>query len=162
MNNNDFLRLTIFVTVITIILTGLYFWYTSHETIVFEVEAVEVVQTPAPTPSLVLYEGKVSFYSKDGCLGCSENQTMGNGRVFDEMAMTLAVPCQDVLSGTIRYGTKVKVINTDMGHSVVGEITDCGGFRKYNRVADLSKGMYQELEAKTDITNIRIEIYEEN
>lgn len=111
--------------------------------------------TPTPTPK-PLYEGKVSYYSHEGCLGCSEEQTMGNGKAFDENAMTLAVPCEDVIAKRVRYNTKVTVTNQDNGKSVEATITDCGGFSKYGRVADLSKGMYQKLGAKTDKTVITI------
>jgi len=104
-----------------------------------------------------LYKGKVSTYSHAGCLGCGENQIMGNGQPFDENAMTLAVPCEDIISGKIKYGTHVKVTNLDINASVDGVITDCGGFSKYNRVADLSLGMAKILATKTDVSNVTIE-----
>jgi len=125
-----------------------------------QTEAMVVTITPSPTPEPTpapLYEGKVSYYSHEGCLGCSDNQTMGNGQPFDENAMTLAVPCEDVIAKRVKYNTKVTVTNQDNGKSVEATITDCGGFSKYGRVADLSKGMYQKLGAKTDKTVIKIE-----
>lgn len=123
---------------------------------------VTPTSTPTPTPSVEptptpLYEGKVSYYSHAGCLGCSENQTMGNGEAFDEDAMTIAIPCEDILDRKHRYNTQVLVRNVDTGKAVQARITDCGGFSKYNRVADVSKGIYTLLGIKTDRTNIRIE-----
>lgn len=106
----------------------------------------------------VIYEGFVSYYSHAGCLGCHPEQLMGNGQPFDEMAMTLAIPCEDIISKKYKYNTKVMVTNLDNGKSIEGLITDCGGFSKYNRVADLSKGMYEYLEAKTDKSIIKIEL----
>lgn len=109
---------------------------------------------PTPTP---MYEGKVSYYSHAGCLGCSDNQVMGNGELFDEEAMTIAIPCEDIRGRKHRYNTQVLVRNVDTGEAVQARITDCGGFSKYNRVADVSKGIYTLLGIKTDRTNIRIE-----
>lgn len=121
-----------------------------------------ITPTASPTPTITptpkpMYKGKVSYYSHAGCLGCSENQTMGNGETFDEMASTIAIPCEDVISKKHRYNTMVLVINEDTGKSIEAKVADCGGFSKYNRVADVSKGIYTELAIKTDITNIRIE-----
>jgi hypothetical protein len=112
---------------------------------------------PDPEPELtILYTGKISYYSHDGCLGCGEEQRMGNGEFFDENAMTLAVPCEDIISGKYKYGTVVKITNQDNYMQEEATITDCGGFSKYNRVADLSKGLYEALEAKTDKTEVVI------
>lgn len=120
--------------------------------IVPQVQASEVLLA-----SEVLYQGKVSHYSHAGCLGCGESQTMGNGEAFDENAMTLAIPCEDIISKKHRYNTNVLVTNLDNGKSVEARITDCGGFSKYNRIADLSLGMAILLETKTDVTNVKIE-----
>lgn len=116
--------------------------------------------------SEVLYKGKVSHYSNAGCLGCPEHIdengevyfNTGNGERFDEMAMTLAIPCEDITSGKHKYNTKVLVTNLDNGKNVEARITDCGGFSKYNRIADLSLGMAMLLETKTDVTNVKIEL----
>lgn len=116
-------------------------------------ETIEKVLNEEP----YLYKGHVSYYSHSGCLGCSKNQIMGNGKPFKEMEMTLAVPCEDIRSKKIKYNTKVKVINQNTGKSIIATITDCGGFSKYNRVADLSKGLYEKIGAKTDSTTIVIQ-----
>lgn len=122
--------------------------------VINQVRAQEVVEPEKRVE--VLYSGKVSYYSHDGCLGCGESQTMGNGQPFDENAMTLAVPCEDIISKKYRYGTKVRVVNQDTNQVQDATITDCGGFSKYNRVADLSKGLYEKIQAKTDVSNIMI------
>lgn len=121
----------------------------------------EPTPTITPTPTAIptpkpMYEGKVSYYSVDGCLGCSENLTMGNGETFDEEAMTIAIPCEDIISKKHRYNTYVRVENVDTGESVEAKVTDCGGFSKYNRVADVSKGIYKALKIKTDVTKVKI------
>ena len=110
----------------------------------------------APNEVKILYSGKVSFYSKLGCLGCSEHQIMGNGKPFDENALTLAIPCEDIISGKYKYNTLVKVVNQDNFKQEDAVITDCGGFSKYNRIADLSLGLAEKLEATTDRSEIVI------
>lgn len=112
--------------------------------------------TPTPTPK-PLYQGYISYYSHEGCLGCTETQTMGNMEPFDETKLTLAVPCEDVIAKRVRYNTKVSVTNLDTGKKVEATITDCGGFSRHGRVADLSKALAETLGAKTDKTTILIE-----
>lgn len=131
---------------------GMYYVSTNKETVeVIEVKAAQKqVEKPFENEKQILYNGPASYYSHDGCLGCSENQIMGNGQPFDEMDMTLAVPCEDVVSGTIKYNTQVVVTNAGTGQSQVATVTDCGGFSKYGRVADLSLGLKQVLDVETD------------
>ena len=127
------------------------------------VEVTKVPNTPTPTvPPLkshrsesnaISTQGYVSHYSRAGCLGCSENLTMANGQTLDDNAMTIAV-----VPHTIPMGTKVKLTNTDNGNSVIAEVTDTGGFAKYNRVADLTNAVQQALETKTDVSIVTIEI----
>lgn len=97
--------------------------------------------------------GKVSYYSHDGCIGCGENQIMANGQPFDENAMTLAIPAE---WKHIKMGTLVIVKNLDNGKQMTARVTDTGGFLKYNRIADLSKGLYEAIGAVTDKSNIEI------
>jgi len=125
----------------------------------FVVRAYEIRDsspTPTPKPELeVLAVGKVSYYSHAGCLGCGEKQITASGQPFDENAMTLAIPAE--WRKKIKMGTKVLVTNMETGVSVEATVNDTGGFLKYNRIADLSKGLYQKLGAKTDKTTIKIE-----
>ena len=125
------------------------------------IKLIPVAHAAEPTPEPKLsYTGKVSSYSHAGCLGCGEKQIMGNGQPFDENAMTLAVPCELILDKTIRYNTKVRVTNLDNGLTSEATITDCGGFAKYDRVADLSHGLALQIGAKTN--NHRLEPTEKN
>lgn len=93
--------------------------------------------------------GKVSYYSKDGCLGCSTNQRMANGEIFDETKYTLA-------HNSIPLNTIVMVKNLDNGKQMTAKVTDRGGFGKYNRIADLSKALYDDLGVRTDKSIIEI------
>lgn len=97
-------------------------------------------------------EGKVSHYSRAGCLGCSPNLTMANGEPLDDNRLTIAVP-----PGTIPMNTQVRVINETTGKEVIATVTDTGGFSKYNRVADLTPAVASELGTQTDISHVRIE-----
>lgn len=105
----------------------------------------------------VIAEGKVSYYSTDGCLGCDENQIMANGEKFDENDLILAVPAEWIAPRKMKLNSSrcpecgfVAVTNLDNGKVVYGaRITDTGGFAKYGRIADLSKALMEQLDAKT-------------
>ena len=124
---------------------------------------VKVSNTPTPTqPPLkshrsesnaISTQGYVSHYSRAGCLGCSENFTMANGQPLDDTAMTIAVHPH-----TLAMGTKVKLTNTDNGKEAIATVTDTGGFKKYNRVADLTIAVGNALETKTDVSIVKIEV----
>jgi rare lipoprotein A (peptidoglycan hydrolase) len=94
-----------------------------------------VVQTSVASPT---WSGIASYYSEDGCIGCSPTLTMANGKRFDEDALTLAF-------NRLPLGTLVKVVNVSTGSSVEAEVTDTGGFEKLGRIADLSKGLKEAI-----------------
>jgi rare lipoprotein A (peptidoglycan hydrolase) len=79
------------------------------------------------------YKGLASFYSRAGCLGCSESLTMANGEPLDDSKLTLAFMRADL-------GTMVKITNVKTGQSVIAKVTDRGGFEnlKVPKIADLS------------------------
>jgi len=112
----------------------------------------ELASCSAKLPQKKVSAGKVSYYSKDGCLGCSPNQRMANGQIFDENAMTLA-------HNQIPLNTMVEVKNLDNGKVITAKVTDRGGFNKYSRVADLSKGLYLALGVKTDVSTLQFTWY---
>lgn len=97
------------------------------------------------------WTGKVSWYGHgEGCMGCDPNEIMANGQKFDENAMTLAF-------NLLPLNTRVRVTNLDNGANAIATVTDTGGFEQYGRIADLSKGLMTELNAITDVSNIKIE-----
>lgn len=163
----------VFINIILLILNFIIFYLLFR--LVFDVPLINpcpgicAIQIKAVEPTKnVLYQGKVSYYSHDGCIGCNKNQIMGNRQPFNENAITLAIPCEDVKTkknpkGKYTYGTKVKVWNMSNGWVKSAVITDCGGFgAKYNRVADLSLGLCKALECKTDKSIIQIYIEKDN
>ena len=96
------------------------------------------------------WQGKVSYYSEVGCLGCNAALRTASGETFDDDKMTLAF-------NHLPMRTMVVVTNLDTGTSLVAKVNDRGGFEKYNRIADLSIGLAKALGVKTDRTNIKIE-----
>jgi rare lipoprotein A (peptidoglycan hydrolase) len=125
------------------------------------------IPTPAPTPqpttapppdSADYYPisggitGKVSYYSRAGCIGCSANLITASGEPLDDNALTLAVT-----PGAFPMGTMVLVTNLSSHRQVIAKVNDTGGFAQYNRVADLSLALYTYLNAKTDESIILIQ-----
>lgn len=82
-------------------------------------------------PVLAAACGKASFYAD-----AHHGRTMANGRPFNMHAMTAA-------SNTLPLGSKARV--THGKRSVVVTITDTGGFHRYGRIIDLSKGAFAKL-----------------
>ena len=115
--------------------------------------------TPSPEPKKDnflprAFEGKVSHYSVAGCIGCSPTLTMSNGQKLSDEKSTIAF-------NKLPLNTKVKVTNLDNGKSIIATVTDRGGFEKYGRIADLTPVVYGELQTKTDISMVRIEVVAE-
>jgi len=129
-------------------------YLTKNYPIIVKCETIETKIEALPVPTITQTEkqwtGKVSYYSKDGCIGCNKLQITASCKVFDENANTLAF-------NKLPLNTEVLVTNLNTGVSQVALVNDRGGFEKYNRIADLSKGLFQRLGAKTDVTNIKIE-----
>ena len=61
-----------------------------------------------------------------------------NGEVFNQNALTAA-------SNSHRMGTNLLVTNVTNGKSVKVKVNDTGGFRKYSRTLDLSKGAFSKI-----------------
>ena len=91
-----------------------------------------------PEQPVQKWSGTASYYSEDGCVGCSPNLTMANGKRFNENAMTLAF-------NQLPLGSKVIVTNVETSNSQEAEVTDTGGFEKLGRIADLSKGLKEAI-----------------
>lgn len=102
------------------------------------------------SPKVGTWEGKVSHYSRAGCLGCSKTLTMANGQPLDDEALTIAF-------NQAPLGTRLRLTNLDNGKSVIVTVTDTGGFERLGRIADLVPAVARALETKTDITLVRFE-----
>lgn len=66
------------------------------------------------------------------------NKRTASGEIFNMNAMTCA-------SNTHKMGTKLLVTNIANGKSVVVKVNDTGGFKKYGRTLDLSKGAFAKI-----------------
>lgn len=124
-----------------------------------ETTEIKKVVTPTATPtvtpkpvkkSATSWTGKVSHYSKAGCLGCSATLTMANGETLDDNRLTIAF-------NHLPMNTRVRLTNLDNGKSIIATVTDTGGFEKYNRIADLVPAVATALETKTDVSKVLIE-----
>lgn len=109
------------------------------------------LQETRPTEEQVsAWTGKVSHYSRSGCIGCSATLIMANGQPLDDEELTIAF-------NKLPLGTKVRITNLDNGKSLVVTVTDRGGFERLGRIADLVPAVARELETKTDVSNVKIE-----
>jgi len=77
------------------------------------------------------WTGKASYYSREGCIGCSESLTMANGEPLDNNKLTVAF-------NKLPLGKTVRIINNRTHDVVTAEITDTGGFESLGRIIDLT------------------------
>lgn len=66
------------------------------------------------------------------------NKRTASGELFNMNAMTCA-------SNSHKMGTKLLVTNKENGKSVVVKVNDTGGFKKYGRTLDLSRGAFAKI-----------------
>lgn len=92
---------------------------------------VKIEPTTSPNQSGRVINGKASYYSVSGCLGCSDNRTMANGEVLDDTRATVAY-------NHLPLNTPVKITNVKNSKTITVPVTDRGGFEKYGKIADLS------------------------
>ena len=81
----------------------------------------------------VAYSATVSWYG-----GYFHGRLTSSGERYDKHALTCA-------SNTHKMGTKLLVTNTKNNKSVVVRVNDTGGFSKYGRTLDLSKGAFSKI-----------------
>lgn len=111
--------------------------------IVKEVKAAEPVE-----PEKRELRGEASYYSRAGCLGCSENLTMANGQTLDDTALTLALT-PEMVSRHKLLNDIITVENVKTGKTVKARVTDTGGFGRLGRVADLSVATRDAIECSS-------------
>ena len=78
-----------------------------------------------------VWKGTASWYSREGCIGCSANLHMANGKPLDDNALTVAF-------NRLPLGRRVRVTNAESRMTVVATITDTGGFERHNRIIDVT------------------------
>lgn len=95
------------------------------------------IATPSPTPVVLRWRGEASYYSEQGCLGCSKTLTMANGERLDDTRRTIAMTPETVRQHHL-LNTTVTITNNATGATTTARVTDTGGFARYSRIADLS------------------------
>ena len=91
--------------------------------------------------------GVVSWYG-----GKFHGRTAADGSTFNKYAMTTA-------SNSHALGTKLRVTNPKNGKSVVVKVTDRGGFGKYGRTLDLSRGAFAKIEdLENGLVDVKIKV----
>lgn len=84
--------------------------------------------------------------------GKFHGRTTASGEVFNKWAMTTA-------SNSHKMGTKLKVTNKANGKSVIVRVNDTGGFKKYGRTLDLSRGAFSKIaNIHTGIIKVKIKV----
>lgn len=100
--------------------------------------------------------GRATYYSRAGCVGCSPNLRMANGRPLVDEGYTIAFMFADL-------GTYVWVMNMSEQFfpAVLAEVADRGGFRtrRYiseNIIADLTPRVHREINNRSKESLIKI------
>ena len=93
------------------------------------------------------HAGLASWYG-----GQFHGRQTASGERFNMNAMTCA-------SNSHKMGTRLKVTNKANGKSVVVRVNDTGGFGKYGRTLDLSKGAFSRI-ANTKQGTVNVSIKE--
>ena len=78
--------------------------------------------------------GIASWYGKQ-----FHGRLTASGERYNKWAMTCA-------SNSHKMGTRLKVTNKANGKSVIVKVNDTGGFKKYGRLLDLSRGAFAKIE----------------
>jgi hypothetical protein len=80
-------------------------------------------------------EGRVTFYSRAGCVGCRSDLKMANGEELSDRRRTIAAIYQFPLN------SYVWIINPLTGLEIYAQVTDRGGFIEYGYLADVTPGV---------------------
>ena len=97
------------------------------------------------------HNGEVSYYDRTYCEKYNPSCITASGEVFDDTAFTCACDYEYPLGTMFRFYYKDK--------SVVVKCNDRGSFKKYGRVADLSKASFKELASiKKGVLEVKYEI----
>lgn len=105
------------------------------------VKAAQLEATLTASPTITIRKGKsasfkvhvglASYYSRQGCLGCSSTLTMANGEQLNDDKLTVAY-------NHAPLNSMVKIGNLSNGKTVLAKVTDTGGFERHGRIVDLS------------------------
>ena len=92
-----------------------------------------IVLTILFTISIQSMAASASWYG-----GKFHGRTTASGEKFNKWAMTTA-------SNSHKMGTKLEVTNLANGKKTIVRVNDTGGFKKYGRTLDLSRGAFAKI-----------------
>lgn len=123
----------------------------SKKDAVFSQEVPDTTHVKEPEV-LQFWTGIATWYSRDGCVGCSENLLMANGEPLNDSALTVAFNYAPL-------GSSLKVTNLDNGRSVEVLVTDTGGFTEIGdgRIVDVTIAVKNAL-GISDMGNVKVEL----
>ncbi len=100
---------------------------------------------PSAAPAEHIGSGKASYYGS-----WHQNKLTASGERFNQASLTAA-------HRTLPFGTRVRVVNTRNGKSVVVRINDRGPYSR-GRIIDLSKAAFQRIgDTKHGVIPVRLE-----
>lgn len=112
---------------------------------------VKIEPTTSPnTPEMPL-NGKASYYTLKGCIGCRDDRKMANGEVLDDTRVTVAY-------NRAALNSYVVITNRNNGKVVTAKVTDRGGFENHGKIVDLSLATKNILECP-DVCEVSIYEY---
>ena len=97
--------------------------------------------------SLATEVGNASWYGESW-----NGRKTASGEIFDSSKNTCA-------HNKLKMGTVIKVTNIENGKSVTCKVNDRGGFAKYGRILDMSKGSFSVIgDVNKGVIKVRIDI----
>lgn len=143
---NPFTPLFLTIVLVTAIITIVSILCVVRKETPVPVVVPTITPTPsiAPTPSVLRFRGEASYYSREGCLGCSETLTMANGETLDDDRLTIAMTPETVRKYKL-LNKVVTIRNVSTNYATNAKVTDTGGFGKYARIADMSVAVKRSL-----------------
>ena len=97
--------------------------------------------------SLATEVGNASWYGESW-----NGRKTASGEIFDSSKNTCA-------HNKLKMGTVIKVTNVENGKSVTCKVNDRGGFAKYGRILDMSKGAFSVIgNVNKGVIKVRIDI----
>lgn len=97
--------------------------------------------------SLATEQGNASWYGESW-----NGRKTASGEIFDSSKNTCA-------HNKLKMGTVIKVTNVENGKSVTCKVNDRGGFAKYGRILDMSKGAFSVIgNVNKGVIKVRIDI----
>jgi len=97
--------------------------------------------------ALATETGNASWYGESW-----NGRKTASGEIFDSSKNTCA-------HNKLKMGTIIKVTNIENGKSVTCKVNDRGGFAKYGRILDMSKGSFSTIgNVNNGVIRVKIEI----